>query len=424
MRSCITLLALVLCSTGFRLHAQDLLSIYATHPASTGARASGFGQAGLAMVDDGTAAWWNPANLSWLRRTELSASMIRGSSRVTASFEPDGRDTEETRSQTNLDHIGVAYPVPVYRGSLIWAVGYTRLNSFDREEGIRSGTVLDKLSDEGNSSVLYASLAGQVSRTFHAGLTLMYHMDKYESLFSRSEDASITIQEHDDLEMKGVGLRLGGCYSPDNPLRISAVIQPPLKLDVDWTRTLIAGENSPGLYGNSYSLRLPLELGLGASWRERFWQLGISWSWQDWSTAEYDDLPAGTEQTLNNDVIEDAYQGSHLLALGGECTVPGSDLMLRAGLWYRSLPFSDTRITRLTEDSSYSYWEYESESPHWGFGLGAGYLFDQVLAIELSFNWENMKLSYLDRTWEGETSYRITTGESRAVFRLGVHYRM
>ncbi len=403
---------------------EDLLSLYARHPSSLGARAAGLGQVGLAMVDDGSAALWNPANLSWLRRTEISGSILRGSSRITSRYQLDGRDTDADLAYVKLDHLSATYPVPVYRGSLVWAFGYARLRDFDRQESIRAATLQDELDDTGASTVYYAALAGQVSRTFHAGLTLMYHRDEYESLFSRYEERSLFIRELDKLEMSGIGVRLGGCFTPGGPLRISGVIQPPIKLDVEWSRKLVEGPDSPGLYGNNYGIRLPLELGLGISWRERFWQVGASWTWQDWATAEYTDLPAGMAQVLSNMAIEKGYQGTHLIACGGEYSIPDTDLMLRTGIWYRTLPFSDSVIQRADEDTYYSYWNYESESPHWGFGLGAGYLFDQVLALQLSVNWEDMEYSYLDPTWEDEDYYRITTGDTRVTVRLAVQYRM
>ncbi|MFN3821922.1 MAG: hypothetical protein ACK4OO_06270, partial [bacterium] len=38
---------------------------------SPGARAGGMGEAFVAMANDATATWWNPAGLSWQARREL-----------------------------------------------------------------------------------------------------------------------------------------------------------------------------------------------------------------------------------------------------------------------------------------------------------------------------------------------------------------
>jgi hypothetical protein len=102
------------------------------------ARAIGMGNTGLALSHNGAALIYNPANLASIKRLELRAGLshLRLTNDTRLDFDgvsfDDGRDLSKTR----INAISLAVPVPTYRGSLVFAFGLHRINSFDRTFGV------------------------------------------------------------------------------------------------------------------------------------------------------------------------------------------------------------------------------------------------------------------------------------------------
>lgn len=93
----------------------------------SGARALGMGGAFLARADDATAASWNPAGLSYLRRAEVSVVGFR-STRSTRGRDDAGETTSiDTFDGSALDFISLVHPLRL--GSQFGAVqlSYQRL---------------------------------------------------------------------------------------------------------------------------------------------------------------------------------------------------------------------------------------------------------------------------------------------------------
>jgi long-subunit fatty acid transport protein len=94
-----------------------------------GARAIGLGGAYTGVADDYSAMYWNPAGLAQVRRMELNFGFSHNSVKADAAF----LDTqnEATNSFTRLNALGFVFPVPTYRGSLVFGVGYNKVRDFD-----------------------------------------------------------------------------------------------------------------------------------------------------------------------------------------------------------------------------------------------------------------------------------------------------
>src|SRR5688572_12919627 len=116
-----------------RLKQDDLdLQVQSNIVQGSGARAFGMGGAFLARADDATAASWNPAGLSYLRRPEVSLVGARN------SFDrgPAGESPDDTFKGYTPDFMAAAYPLefgPV-AGSV--QVSYQRVFSFVGERQI------------------------------------------------------------------------------------------------------------------------------------------------------------------------------------------------------------------------------------------------------------------------------------------------
>jgi long-subunit fatty acid transport protein len=93
-----------------------------------GARALGMGMAYTGIANDYSAAYWNPAGLGQIKTNELSLGLSYLSYGNTGSLY--GSDQSFTNSSTNFNNIGLVYPFPVSKGSLVFAFGYGRQSDF------------------------------------------------------------------------------------------------------------------------------------------------------------------------------------------------------------------------------------------------------------------------------------------------------
>lgn len=98
------------------------------NPTSIGARSQAMGNAFVGVSDDFSAVYWNPAGLGLIRRPEFSFGITRISTSNDATF--IGSTTNAINSNTILNNIGFVLPFPVLRGSLVFAIGYNRINNF------------------------------------------------------------------------------------------------------------------------------------------------------------------------------------------------------------------------------------------------------------------------------------------------------
>lgn len=99
-------------------------------PATTvGARSFSMGNAFVAVADDYSATYWNPAGLGLLRRPEFALGLMNISASNDVAFLNTAM--QATTSNTRLNNVGFALPFPTMRGSLVFAVGYNRIQNYD-----------------------------------------------------------------------------------------------------------------------------------------------------------------------------------------------------------------------------------------------------------------------------------------------------
>ena len=101
---------------------------YSSTGLGVGARALGMGGAYVAVADDYTATFWNPAGLAQMRRLEFTGGLNNVNYSNNATFL--GNPEKATNSTTALDDLGFVFPYPTQRGSLVFSVGYNRSNDY------------------------------------------------------------------------------------------------------------------------------------------------------------------------------------------------------------------------------------------------------------------------------------------------------
>ena len=93
-----------------------------------GSRAIGMGGAYIGVADDYSAVYWNPAGLAQMRRLEFTGGLVNSNYSNNATFL--GTSATVKNGSTALDDLGFVFPFPTVRGSLVFALGYNRVNDF------------------------------------------------------------------------------------------------------------------------------------------------------------------------------------------------------------------------------------------------------------------------------------------------------
>ncbi len=128
----------------------------------SGARALGMGNSFIAVADDYSAAMINPAGLGLMKRMEFTGMMKYN------SFANDvtlyGNTTSDDRASTDLGRIGLVFPYPVYRGSLVFAIGFNREKSFNRVISFNG-------YNSGNHSMIQELAANRDDLAYYLGLS-------------------------------------------------------------------------------------------------------------------------------------------------------------------------------------------------------------------------------------------------------------
>jgi long-chain fatty acid transport protein len=270
-----------------RLPFQDQLDLQANANViqGSGARAFGMGGAFLARADDATAASWNPAGLSYLRRPEISFVM------ADSDFSAVSHDTGDALFRSDNHHGRapdfVAFTYPFSFGSTTGAVqvSYQRVVSFDADRTIvdpvpasDSGpaqALVRQIRSRGGFDVVAFGSGWQVSRRLRFGLTVNRWIDGYRQTLEVKR--SVPTRQTTQFDFKGWNAHLGVMWSPFEALNVGAVLKTGFAADVallrsrvDTFATTAEPLDTTNAYGrDDLTLTFPGAIGIGTSWRPR-----------------------------------------------------------------------------------------------------------------------------------------------------------
>jgi hypothetical protein len=241
----------------------------------SGARAFGMGGAFLARPDDATAASWNPAGLSYLRRPEVSLVRLGPNALDNRETPPTNGVPEvlDTRDGSGFDFFAATHPVTLGKASGAVQVSYQRVLALDSQRTITrpSGTVA--IRSDGGFDLLAIGSGLQVSRRWRVGATLNRWFNGYEQVLDRQ--TAVTSQQSLDFRVSAWNVHLGVIWSPTERLNVGAVVKSPFTARVDMARVrhdVVEAFGEEFLTSNSYGstgvrLYLPGAVGVGVSWR-------------------------------------------------------------------------------------------------------------------------------------------------------------
>jgi hypothetical protein len=362
----------------------------------SGARAFGMGGAFLARADDATAASWNPAGLSYLRRPEFTAVGARN------RFHrgPDGQASTDRLRAYTPDF--AAATVPFEWGSVAGAVqgSFQRVFSFKGERTIdRPDRIRFRTNTEGGFDVLALGVGLRFSRAWRLGGALNRWVGGPEQFRLRTTPAASRGTSEQDIRysLRGWNLNLGGIWSPRDDLSFGVVAKTPFEGRLQLTRQRTDAFGLPDdpetTTGNAagplpVSLDFPAAFGLGVSWRPRnAWTVSADYTRTWWSDGRIRGFfllpatpvggPAPAPQVfaeLPYPTLDDPDQtDTQQVRLGGEYVVVFSWFGKRVRMPVRLGAFTDRQYFRALEEDGVTRgpvpW-FHGFTVGWGLGLG------------------------------------------------------
>lgn len=245
----------------------------------SGARALGMGGAFLARADDATAASWNPAGLSYLRRTEISLVGAR------SAFSKRRSGASDRLTGYAPDFAAATFPVESASGNVSGAfqVSFQRVFSFSgertierRDEGGALASVFETTS-RGGFDVLAMGTGLKLRGNLRLGVTVNHWFAGYSQ--ERSKEAGRRIQVQDiDYDLSARNYNLGLIWSPVESMNLGVIGKTAFTGNLTLTRNRIncfgdpcTEENRTQNQARDSTLRLhiPGAFGAGVSWRPR-----------------------------------------------------------------------------------------------------------------------------------------------------------
>ena len=359
-----------------------------------GARAMGMGGAQIATANDASGLVNNPARLAKVKRIEFSGGMTHqrlnnetgfiGNAQPLSSYY---QNQSITQSNTRFSSANIVLPVPTYRGSLVFALGFNRMKSFDHAFHSTfidptTGTIdLDALALEtGGINMWSFGGAIDLSPNISVGGAVNYwkgqddYLQEYYVQPSTKLTSEIRERNRYLYDYSGWNAKLGFSVDASKFLSVGATIDFPTKfsIDQDFTfnydstdaisrdRVIIESEEL-----GHYDLTHPYSFGAGAALNFKFVTLAGDVNFTDWSQ-----LKPSARGGVDERLYKEIYQEVTRWHVGAEFNMPELATKLRIGFYADPIPFTSVY---LKTDRRY-------------FTLGAGFLIDQVMTLDVAWN--------------------------------------
>lgn len=390
----------LLCDPRARVAAQTLPDLASEIPlpllTGTDARPMGMGGAGLAISDDASGIYWNPAGLAQMRRIEVAATLTHDRSEF--SSELGGFTSSVSNTSTRFGNARVVYPFPTYRGSLVVAIGNDQFRNYDQDMEVRTlegaqGERIeyhDTISESGKLSGWGFALAGEASPRLYVGGALFVHDGNDDIAINQVtedyDDANPDTLRLDDVietesDISGYSASFGVLYRVNQHLRIGATARSKMTLTFNGTQVfddLTVLDNGTEIFSPlsevvfEDKLDFPPSFGVGGAASTGGLTLALDARYTDWSQIAFDQNPLG------NRGLQEQYTDNVSLSLGAEYLIGQSPFRVRAGFLHDPVPF------RLQIPTTGRDIDVEVDRERNFLTLGAGVLIDTVLTIDVA----------------------------------------
>lgn len=363
------------------------------------ASARGFGlSAYAATASEATALAVNPAGLARAKRVSAVATISGTHTTFDYTYHRDTRSAD--LNEYALAFVGVAYPLPVLRGSLVPAFGVQRAFSSSLALSYQGFNEVDQRDDRlelQQSGAAYAVHFGagiDISSAFALGMSFFVldggvDLTRQYDMRGRVVDPNVHtfVYESIDSDVDGYGARAGLSLYPTRWLQLafiatsSTVVELESSVFVETTRQV---ENDVGTFTRVTSARtteykIPYRLDAALALPLASFLFAFQAGYCDWSEATINDQRLITAElvTVMRPVVD--------LRAGVEWTAGAAPLRVRAG-------FESTRATTIFQEADridYDQLErVQSEIPQVRFSLGASYLFARRVNVDMALGYE------------------------------------
>jgi long-subunit fatty acid transport protein len=269
------------------------------NPVGSGARAIGMGGAFIAVADDATAASWNPAGLTQLRKSEFSFAYSyfrrREEYRVAGHPEATGSSVIST---DDLNYLSIAWPFKLFERNMIVSLNYQLLYEFDKQldtflKDSNSRYSLEQNMNywqEGKLRALSPAYAVQITPRLSLGVTFNWWTDtlfwrngwqtdqvvKGYMFTGRRSATEINLHYHERYyDFTGFNMNFGFLWHANRMVTIGGVLKTPFTAHVKHKRedeTFIRYADTTTLKDSYHlqenvRLRMPLSFGFGIALR-------------------------------------------------------------------------------------------------------------------------------------------------------------
>lgn len=375
-----------------------------------GARTMGMGGASLALADDFTALYWNPAGMAQIQKFELFSSFSHNTASTNTYFTGDEM-TGTTRSRMRPNSIGFVYPFHASRGGWAIAFGYNRPQNFDYQTAIQgvdpsagtefSGLAVDETDvNSGGIGIWSFGTSVYVSKRVLIGGSLDFWQGSSlneldttatDLLKVDSELSRFRYDDEIDREYSGLGARIGLLAHLTDAISVGLTLVTPVELGVDelWYQSTRAvyddGEEMSDVVDGSqaFDIERPFEIGTGIAVKLLNKQLILAGDVQltDWTQTRYDPAPA---DDISQDNFEEFYATTLQARLGVEYRIPTIDTHVRVGYFRDTIPFTDAEVNNARDFLT----------------LGVGKIFEDSLKFDVGYMLGTWQRSRNDLTTE------------------------
>jgi long-chain fatty acid transport protein len=342
------------------------------------ARSLGQADAFTAQADDPSAIFYNPAGLTQLKGTSVSA----GAFYLQPEFRLQGADgtNQSMRLPSVLPHVYAETDA----GTSRWRFGFGIDNTYGINEDWGNTGQLSTLVDEAQLSVinLAPTVAYEVNPNFSLGLAFnIYYGDL---LLTRQVILGPPPYPQGQFHLRGsavaFGVTPGLMWKINKQSTIGAYYRSPFSLDFNGTAQLkIPGGSEVGPSGAQAALEFPQSAGVGYAFRpvQRL-KLEADVIWTDWHAVSELQIQSHNPD-FNNQTLP-AHWISGFTFRGGAQYDLTDNWSLRAGYAYSQNAVPNSTFSPLVPDSNYHLFALGGgySTPRWDLNLAATYIYRET----------------------------------------------
>jgi len=384
-----------------------------------GARYMGMGGAGVAFANDAYALVYNPAGLAKVKRIELTLGMSHqrfgnetGTPIGAKILFPNYLSEDKSQSNTRFSSAGLVFPIPTYRGSLVFGLGVNRVESFDKVfkytyDNPMADTIPDEKSHISDSRLISESkgiymwsLGGaiDISPNISIGLGLNfwdgkedYGGERYQIYIAKEDTLkgwdTFEVRYDDEIydDYSGFNAKFGIMIQPNKYLSFGGTLDSPVWLTIDEEyifRTDSTSASDPYKYFIEetgyprYKLTHPYSFSFGGALNFKNLLLSGDFNYTDWTQLDYRE---GVDIGEKNRNVKDYYKEVFKWHIGAEYLIPQLSAQVRAGYYSDPLPF-ESRVLRTDPQ----YFSVNTDRQY--FSLGLGFLIDKVMTLDIAWS--------------------------------------